>query len=76
MKNKIEMIDNFLSTEECNNLIDYYKNNKSMQKPHLVNNGKNIIDIDGDEYGLKEMKYQIDGIDTIYDRHQIINVRF
>jgi|TARA_R100000541_G_scaffold59322_1_gene72771 prolyl 4-hydroxylase len=46
MKNKIEMIDNFLSTEECNNLIDYYKNNKSMQKPHLVNNGKNIIDID------------------------------
>ena len=37
---------------------------------------KNIIDIDGDEYGLKEMKYQIDGIDTIYDRHQIINVRF
>ena len=40
------------------------------------NINQDIIDIDGDEYGLKEMKYQIDGIDTIYDRHQIINVRF
>ena len=37
---------------------------------------KNQIDIDTDEYGLREMKYQIDSIDTIYNRHQIINVRF
>jgi len=32
--------------------------------------------IDNDEYGLKEMKYEIDSKDDIYNRHQIINVRF
>ena len=37
---------------------------------------KNQIDIDGDEYGLREMKYQIDSTDTIYNRHKLINVRF
>ena len=37
---------------------------------------KNQIDIDGDEYGLREMKYQIDSTDTIYNEHKIINVRF
>ena len=37
---------------------------------------KNQIDIDTDEYGLREMKYQIDSTDTIYNRHKIINVRF
>ena len=37
---------------------------------------KNQIDIDTDEYGLREMKYQIDSTDTIYNRHKLINVRF
>ncbi len=37
---------------------------------------KNQIDIDGDEYGLGEMEYQIDSSDTIYNRHKLINVRF
>jgi hypothetical protein len=46
MKNKIEMIDNFLSIEDCNYLINFYINNKSFQKPHPVDNKKNIIDVD------------------------------
>ena len=37
---------------------------------------KNQIDIDGDEYGLGEMKYTIDNVETIYNRHKLINVRF
>ena len=37
---------------------------------------KNKIDIDSDVFGLKEMKYEIDSIDSIYNRHKLINVRF
>ena len=36
---------------------------------------KDLIDIDKDS-GLKQMKYPIDSIDTVYDRHKLINVRF
>jgi hypothetical protein len=36
---------------------------------------KDLIDIDKDS-GLKQMEYTIDSIDTIYDRHKLINVRF
>ena len=36
---------------------------------------KDLIDIDKDS-GLKQMKYTIDSIDTIYNRHKLINVRF
>jgi hypothetical protein len=36
---------------------------------------KDLIDIDKDS-GLKQMEYKIDSIDTIYDRHKLINVRF
>ena len=37
---------------------------------------KNQIDIDEDKYGLREMKYTIDNVETIYNRHKLINVRF
>ena len=36
---------------------------------------KGEVDIDNDN-GLKQMKYTIDSVDTIYNRHKIINVRF
>ena len=36
---------------------------------------KDLIDIDKDS-GLKQMEYTIDSIDTIYNRHKLINVRF
>ena len=37
---------------------------------------KDKIGIDDDEYGLREMKYEIDSTDDIYNRHKLINVRF
>jgi len=37
---------------------------------------ENKIDIDNDKYGLKNMKYEIDSIEDIYENHKIINVRF
>ncbi len=36
---------------------------------------KDLIDIDKDS-GLKQMEYKIDSVDTIYNRHKLINVRF
>jgi hypothetical protein len=36
---------------------------------------KDLINIDEDN-GLKQMKYTIDSIDNVYDRHKLINVRF
>jgi hypothetical protein len=36
---------------------------------------KDLIDIDKDS-GLKQMEYTIDSIETIYNRHKLINVRF
>ena len=33
-------------------------------------------DIDKDKYGLREMKYTIDNVESIYNRHKLINVRF
>ena len=33
-------------------------------------------EVDIDTYGLNSMKYEIDSVDTIYNRHKIINVRF
>ena len=33
-------------------------------------------EVDIDNSGLKQMKYEIDSIDTIYNRHKLINVRF
>jgi hypothetical protein len=33
-------------------------------------------EVDIDNSGLKQMKYTIDSIDTIYNRHKLINVRF
>ena len=38
---------------------------------------KGEIDVDKDEYGLHQMKYEIESIqDDIYNRHKLINVRF
>ena len=36
---------------------------------------KGEVDIDNDN-GLKQMKYTIDSVDDIYNRHKLINVRF
>jgi hypothetical protein len=33
-------------------------------------------EVDIDTYGLNSMKYKIESVDTIYNRHKIINVRF
>ena len=33
-------------------------------------------EVDIDTYGLNSMKYEIESVDTIYNRHKIINVRF
>ena len=33
-------------------------------------------DVDIDNSGLNSMKYKIHSIDTIYNRHKLINVRF
>jgi hypothetical protein len=37
---------------------------------------ENKIDIDNDEYGLNNMKYEIDNIEEVYENHKMINVRF
>ena len=33
-------------------------------------------EVDIDNIGLNSMKYEIHSIDTIYDRHKLINVKF
>ena len=42
MKNKIEIIDDFLFPEICDYLINYYENNIFRTNTHTVNNGKSI----------------------------------
>ncbi len=37
---------------------------------------ENKIDIDNDQYGVKNMKYKIDNIEEVYKNHKMINVRF
>ena len=37
---------------------------------------ENKIDIDNDEYGLKNMKCEIDSTEDVYENHKMINVRF
>ena len=37
---------------------------------------ENKIDIDNDEYGLRNMKYEIHSIEDVYENHKMINVRF
>ena len=38
---------------------------------------KGEIDIDKDEHGLHQMKYEVDSVeDDIYSRHKLLNVRF
>ena len=46
------------------------------EKIYRLKMQENKIDIDNDEYGLKNMKYEIDSIEDIYENHKIINVRF
>ena len=48
--------------------------NELIYRKHMQ---KGEIDVDKDEYGLHQMKYEIESVqDDIYNRHQIINVRF
>jgi len=48
--------------------------NELIYRKHMQ---KGMIDIDKDEFGLHQMKYEIESIqDDIYKRHQMINVRF
>ena len=37
MRNKIEIIDEFLSDELCDYFINYFEKNKSLRKTHKVN---------------------------------------
>jgi hypothetical protein len=46
------------------------------EKIYRLKMQENKIDIDNDEYGLKNMKYEIDSIEDIYGNHKIINMRF
>ena len=46
------------------------------EKLYRLKMQENKIDIDNDEYGLKNMKYEIDSIEDIYENHKMINVRF
>ena len=48
--------------------------NELIYRKHMQ---KGEIDIDKDEHGLHQMKYEVDSVeDDIYSRHKIINVRF
>jgi len=46
MRNKIEIVENFLSNDLCENLINYYENNKSLTKTHPVDNNKHLVEIE------------------------------
>ncbi len=46
------------------------------EKLYRLKMQENKIDIDNDEYGLNNMKYEIDSVEDIYENHKIINVRF
>mgnify|MGYP003636520858 CR=1 FL=1 len=47
--------------------------NEMIYRKHMQ---KGEIDVDKDEYGLHQMKCEIVNKDDIYNRHQIVNVRF
>ena len=46
------------------------------EKIYRLKMQENKIDIDNDEYGLRNMKYEIDSIEDVYENHKMINVRF
>ena len=46
------------------------------EKLYRLEMQENKIDIDNDEYGLKNMKYEIDSTEDVYENHKMINVRF
>ena len=46
------------------------------EKLYRLKMQENKIDIDNDEYGLNNMKYEIDNIEEVYENHKMINVRF
>ena len=45
MKNKIEIVDDFLSIKLCNKLINYFESNFSKAESHSVGFNKYIMDI-------------------------------
>ena len=49
---------------------------KENEKLYRLKMQENKIDIDNDEYGLNNMKYEIDNIEEVYKNHKMINVRF
>tara|TARA_R100001460_G_scaffold25385_4_gene51026 strand:+ start:3997 stop:4497 length:501 start_codon:yes stop_codon:yes gene_type:complete len=55
MKNKIEIIENFLSFKLCKKLIDFFENNTSLSELHPVNYNRYIMDIN--ITGMKEFSY-------------------
>ena len=46
------------------------------EKIYRLKMQENKIDIDNDKYGLKNMKYEIDSTEDVYENHKMINVRF
>ena len=46
------------------------------EKIYRLKMQENKIDIDNDEYGLKNMKYKVASIEDVYENHKMINVRF
>jgi len=46
------------------------------EKLYRLKMQENKIDIDNDEYGLKNMKYKVASIEDVYKNHKMINVRF
>ncbi len=46
MKKKIEIVDNFLSHEECDYLINFYEKNKDIQRLYQMSNGVPIMEIE------------------------------
>jgi hypothetical protein len=49
---------------------------KVNEKLYRLEMQEGMIDIDKDQYGVKNMKYKIDSIEKVYKNHKMINVRF
>lgn len=46
MNDRIEIIDNFLTSEVCDSLIKYFNKNTDMHENHPVDNGDYLIDLE------------------------------
>lgn len=68
MKNKIEIVDDFLSIKLCNKLINYFESNFSKAESHSVGFNKYIMDIN--ITNVKDFNYLI----KIINKH-VLNQR-